>query len=247
MIRAIIVDDIDNIRQKNKELITKYCSAITIVAEANSVATAVKSIKEHLPDLVFLDVDLGDGLGFDVLQQLTPINFKVIFVTAYQEYAIKAFRFSAVDFLLKPLDPSELIEAVEKVGSTLQKESLDIKISTLLSNIERTNTLKKIVLKSSDKISAVNIQDIIRCEAFNNYTVFYLNGDEKLLVSSTLKEYDALLVPLGFFRLHQSHLINLAYFDHYLKAEGFVVMKNKSKIPLASRKKDELMSLIEKL
>lgn len=248
MLRAIIIDDIDNIRQKNIAVIKQYCPDVAIIAEADSVTSGVAAIKKYLPDLVFLDVEMQDGTGFDLLQQLKPIDFKVIFVTAFQEFAIKAFRFSAIDFLLKPIDPSDLIEAVAKARETLNKEMLELQFSTLFSNIERPRSLQKIVLRTAEKVYSINVQDIIRCESEKNYTTFYMLNGQKLLVSTTLKEYETMLLPMGFFRTHQSHLINMLYFDHYVKTDsGSIIMKDKTVIPLSVRKKEEFFSALNSL
>jgi len=248
MLRAIIIDDIDAIRQKNISIIRENCPNVAIIAEADSVAAGVAAIRKFIPDLVFLDVEMADGTGFDLLQQLKPINFKVIFITGYQEFAIKAFRFSAIDFLLKPIDPDDLIEAVQKAEKTLNKEMLELQFSTLFANIERPKNLQKLILKTAEKVYSINVQDIIRCESEKNYTTFFLLNGQKLLVSTTLKDYETLLVPMGFFRSHQSHLINMPYFDHYIKSDsGVIVMKDKSQIPLATRKKEEFLNLLNSL
>ncbi|MNS35788.1 Transcriptional regulatory protein YehT [compost metagenome] len=248
MLRAIIIDDLHNIRQKNVALIKQYCPNVAIIAEADSVASGVVAIKKYLPDLVFLDVEMNDGTGFDLLQKLKPIDFKVIFITAFQEFAVKAFRFSAIDFLLKPIDPSDLIEAVKKAQETLSKEMLELQFSTLFSNIERPRNLQKIVLKTAEKVYSINVQDIIRCESEKNYTTFYMLNGQKLLVSTTLKEYETMLLPMGFFRTHQSHLINMLYFDHYVKTDsGSIIMKDKTVIPLSVRKKEEFFSALSSM
>lgn len=248
MLRAIIIDDIHNIRQKNMAVIKQHCPDVAIIAEADSVASGVAAIRKYLPDLVFLDVEMSDGTGFDLLQQLKPIDFKVIFITAFQEFAIKAFRFSAIDFLLKPIDPADLIEAVKKARETLSKEMLELQFSTLFSNIERPRNLQKIILKTAEKVYSINVQDIIRCESTKNYTTFYMLNGQKLLVSTTLKEYETMLLPLGFFRTHQSHLINMLYFDHYVKTDsGSIIMKDKTVIPLSVRKKEEFLNVLSSL
>ncbi len=248
MIRAIIIDDIDAIRQKNKAVIAEYCPNVAIIAEADSVKTGQEAIRQYLPDLVFLDVEMADGTGFDLLQGLLPIRFKVIFITAYQEFAIKAFRFSAIDFLLKPIDPEDLVEAVRKAEETMSKDLLEMQFHNLFSNMERSKNNQKLILKTSEKIYSVNVQDIVRCESEKNYSTFYLLNGQKLLVSTTLKEYETMLVPMGFFRSHQSHLINMAYFDHYLKGDSnTIVMKDKTAIPLAIRKKEEFLNLLKTL
>lgn len=249
MLRAIVIDDIDAIRKKNIEIIKLNCPNVAIIGQADSVESGITLIKQIIPDLVFLDVEMPDGTGFDLLQKLKPINFKVIFITGYEDFAIRAFRFSAVDYLLKPLDVSDLVEAVNKAEESLTKEVLELKLNTLFSNLERPKNLQKLVLKTAEKIYSVNIQDIVNCESDKNYTTFNFINAPKLVVSTTLKEYETLLKPFNFFRTHQSHLINLLYFDHFIKSDGgnTIVMKNKSAIPLSSRKKEEFLALIDTL
>jgi two-component system LytT family response regulator len=249
MLRAVVIDDIDSIRTKNIDIIKSNCPNIVIIGQADSVESGVTLIKQIVPDIVFLDVEMPDGTGFDLLQKLKPINFKVIFITGYEDFAIRAFRFSAIDYLLKPLDPIDLVEAVNKAEEALSKDVMELKLNTLFSNLERPKNLQKLVLKTAEKIYSVNIQDIVNCESDKNYTTFYFINAPKLVVSTTLKEYETLLKPFQFFRAHQSHLINMLYFDHFIKADGgnTIVMKNKNKIPLAIRKKEEFLALIDTL
>jgi two-component system LytT family response regulator len=244
MLRAVIIDDIDQIRSKNIDLIREHCPQVAIMAEAVDVKSGIEVIRKFLPDLVFLDVEMPDGTGFDLLQQLKPINFKVIFITGFQDFAIRAFRFSAIDYLLKPIDPEDLVAAVAKAEDAISKENLELKLGALFSNIE-PKSQQKMVLKTAEKLFSVNIQDIVHCESERNYTTFHFVNAPKLIVSTTLKEYETMLVPMGFFRPHQSHLINMAYFDHFVKADGgLIVMKNDARIPLASRKREEFMALM---
>lgn len=249
MLRAVVIDDIETIRKKNISLIRQHCPDIAVIGEADSVERGVTLVRQILPDLVFLDIELRDGSGFDLLQRLKPVQFKVIFITGHEDYAIRAFRFSAIDYLLKPLDPTELTEAVRKAEEALNKEVFELKLNTLFSNLERPKNLQKLVLKTAEKIYSVNVQDIVHCEAEKNYTTFHFINAPKLVVSTTLKEYDTMLKPFNFFRVHQSHLINLAFFDHYVKADGgnIIVMKNNSKVPLATRKKEEFLAVIDAL
>lgn len=247
MLRAIVIDDIESIRKKNVEIIKANCPNVAVIGQADSVESGINLIRQIIPDIVFLDVEMPDGTGFDLLQKLKPINFKVIFITGYEDFAIRAFRFSAIDYLLKPLDPSELIEAVNKAEESLNKEVLELKLNTLFSNLERPKNLQKLVLKTAEKIYSVNIQDIVNCESDKNYTTFNFINSPKLVVSTTLKDYETLLKPFNFFRCHQSHLINLLYFDHFVKSDGgnTIIMKNKSAIPLSTRKKEEFLALID--
>lgn len=249
MLRAIVIDDTDAIRKNTIDLIKRHCPNIAVIGQADRVNSGVDLIKQILPDIVFLDIEMPDGTGFDLLQKLKPINFKVIFITGYEDFAVRAFRCSAIDYLLKPLDPLELVEAVNKAEVSLNKEIFELKLNTLFSNLERPKNLQKIVLKTAEKIYSVNIQDIVNCESDKNYTTFYFINAPKLIVSTTLKEYETLLKPYNFFRAHQSHLINMLYFDHFIKTDGgnTIVMKNKTKIPLSSRKKEEFLSLIDSL
>lgn len=247
MLKAVIIDDIETIRKKNSAIIKSNCPNISIIGQAESVESGIKIIKKLSPDLVFLDVEMPDGTGFDLLQRLKPFNFKVIFITGFEDFAIKAFRFSAIDYLLKPLDTNELIEAVKKVEDSLNKEVFDMKINNLFSNLERPKNLQKLILKTAEKIYSVNIQDIVNCESEKNYTTFYFINSPKLVVSTNLKEYESMLTPFNFFRTHQSHLINMAYFDHFIKTDGgnTIIMKNKTAIPLSVRKKEEFLILLD--
>ncbi|UPQ79843.1 LytTR family DNA-binding domain-containing protein [Flavobacterium azooxidireducens] len=249
MLRAIVIDDIEKIRKDNIAIIKSSCPGISIIGQAESVASGIKLIKQLAPDLVFLDVEMPDGTGFDLLQKLNPIHFKVIFITGYEDFAIRAFRFSAIDYLLKPLDKQELIEAVKKAEELMNKEVFDVKLHNLFSNLERPKNLQKLILKTADRIYSINIQDIVHCESDKNYTTFHFINSPKLIVSTNLKEYETLLSPHNFFRTHKSHLINMAFFDHFIKSEGgnTIVMKNKIVIPLSVRKKEEFMVLLENL
>lgn len=249
MLRAVVIDDIEKIRKGNIALINANCPGVSVIGQADSVASGIKLIKQLTPDLVFLDVEMADGTGFDLLQKVSPITFKVIFITGYEDFAIRAFRFSAIDYLLKPLDSKELADAVQKAENALSTEVFEMKLHNLLTNLDRPKNLQKLVLKTNDKIYSVNIQDIINCEADKNYTTFYFVNAPKLLVSMNLKEYEILLGPHNFFRTHKSHLINMAYFDHFIKSEGgnTIVMKNKASIPLSVRKKEEFLILLDSL
>ncbi|MEW5677137.1 LytTR family DNA-binding domain-containing protein [Flavobacterium enshiense] len=249
MLRAVVIDDIEKIRKENIAIIKSTCPSISIIGQADSVASGITLIQQVTPDLVFLDVEMPDGTGFDLLQKVKPINFKVIFITGYEDFAVKAFRFSAIDYLLKPLDSDDLAEAVKKAESSLSKEVFDMKLSNLFANLERPKNLQNLILKTADRIYSVNIQDIVNCESDKNYTTFHFINAPKLVVSTNLKEYETLLTPHSFFRTHQSHLINMAYFDHFIKTDGgnTIIMKNKSAIPLSVRKKEEFLVLLENL
>lgn len=249
MLRAVIIDDIEAIRKDNMAMIKANCPNVSVIGQADSVVSGITLIKQLAPDLVFLDVEMPDGTGFDLLQKLRPFQFKVVFITGYEDFAIRAFRFSAIDYLLKPLRAADLVEAVTKAEESLGNDVLEAKLNNLFANLERPKNLQKLVLKTTDKIYSVNVQDIVNCESDKNYTTFHFINAPSLIVSTNLKEYDTLLTPHHFFRTHKSHLINMAYFDYFVKSEGgnTIVMKNKTSIPLSVRKKDEFLILLDRL
>ncbi len=249
MIRAVVIDDIDSIRQENVAMIQTHCPQVSIVGQADSVQSGIALIRQLAPELVFLDVEMPDGTGFDLLQQLQPIGFRVIFITGYADFAIRAFRFSAIDYLLKPLRATDLVDAVQKAHTAMGNDALEVRLNNLFANLQQPKNQQKLVLKTSDRIYSVNVQDIVHCESDKNYTTFYFVNAPKLVVSTNLKEYDMLLTPHHFFRTHKSHLINMAYFDHFVKSEGgnTIVMKDKTTVPLSVRKKDEFLILLDRL
>ena len=252
MITAILIDDDSNLRSGMKGLLTLYAPQINIVGEADSVATGIEVINQLKPQVVFLDIQLNDGTGFDILEQLAAKNGKttshIVFITAHEQYAIKAFRFSALDFLLKPVDPDELKKVIDKINDILEKNNNYPHIDLLLENIrKKVDHFKRIALSNSDGIHLFEISDIIRCESEDNYTKFYIKNSKPILISKTLKEYEELLGEHGFVRVHQSHLINLAYLKSYIKKDGgYVIMADNSNIPISQRKKDSLQEILIK-
>ena len=245
--RTVIIDDETKARSALVNLLKKNCPDVTVIADADGVKSGCDTIRRNHPDLVFLDIQLKDGTGFDMLQEVAPINFKVIFSTAYNDYAIKAFKFSAVDYLLKPINAKELIDAVEKTKQMVQKENMEMKMNILLSNHQSHE--KKIVFKTTDSFYVANIKDIVRCEADGNYTNIHLNDGKKILISKSLKEFDDMFAGQGFFRVHQSHLINLSFLDRVKRGlrGGDVYMKDSSVIPIAFTRKHELMKILQEL
>ncbi len=245
MISTAIIDDEPKARETIINILGISPIEMDIVGEAGDLQSAYNLITVKSPDLVLLDINLPDGSGFDLLKMFEKISFKVIFITAHEEFAIKAIKYSAVDYILKPIKASELLSAIDKANDNLNKEETVLKISTLLSNLEK---LKKIVLKTAESIHIVNVSQIIRCEADVNYTKFFLENGEKLLVSKPLKEYDELLCRTGFFRTHQSHLVNLDHILRYDKTDGgYLILDNKSMVPVSTRKKEELFRIFDAL
>jgi two-component system LytT family response regulator len=248
MIKAVIIDDEKNNQELISNLLKSYAENIQVVGSADSVESAYKTIQEHQPDLIFLDIQMPDGTGFDLLKKFEKINFKIIFVTAHQEFAIEAFKYSALDYILKPLSPANLLAAVKKAEETMGNDELNMKLKILLNNIaEPIKNKKKIVLKTMERIYSVDLDDIIRFESDGGYTKVYLTDGKRIMVSKTMKEYDDLLMDAGFLRVHHSHLINMNHLFCFEKAEGHVVMKDDSIVPVSNRKKDHLMELLNML
>ena len=243
MIKAVLIDDVKNSRITLADDLKTYCPEVTVVGEADSVSTGVEIIKKTDPNIVFLDIELEDGTGFDILGKFDKINFKVIFITGLDSYGIKAIKFSALDYLLKPVDTDDLVRAIKKYKDSDIHQDMKVNVDYLLENIRGIKPrFKRIALNSSDKVIMVNIDDIIRCESKSNYTLFYLNNGEKILVTKSLKEYDNLLEEYSFIRVHHSHLINLNYLKEFIKSDGgYAVMADKSTVPVSVRKRENLM------
>lgn len=248
VLRTIIIDDEAHVRDTLANMLNDYCPQVKIVGEADGVVTAIKAIRNILPDLILLDIRMDDGTGFDLLQAFDSINFKIIFVTAYEKHAVEAFRFSAVDYLLKPINPEKLSEAVERAEKLVQ-HTFTTQLDALMENIDPLSTKnKKIVIKTSDNIYLLNTRDIIHCASDDCYTIIHSAGEERIIVSKVLKEYDELLSNAGFFRVHRSHLVNLQHIKRFEKQEGgFVVMSNNQKIPVSSRARERLLELFENI
>lgn len=246
MLRTIVIDDEDYQRSAIEKVITKFCPNVALVGSANGVSTGIEVIKKNKPDLILLDIKMGDGTGFDLVEKLDNINFKVIFITAFDQYAIKAFRFSAIDYLLKPLDPDDLITAIEKAEKIILKDfNLQLKnLKEYLTPDE--NRINKIIIKTYDNIHLVPINEILFFESDGNYVNVFLIDQTKIMVSALLKDYEDLLASNGFFRVHRSYLINVKYIRSFEKADGgTLILENQIKIPVASRKKDELLEMFE--
>ncbi|AWA28674.1 DNA-binding response regulator [Flavobacterium magnum] len=253
MITALLIDDDINLRNGMKALLAMYAPDITIIGEADSVQQGVAAMERFRPQVVFLDIQLNDGTGFDILEQLASKHGKssshIVFITAHEQYAVKAFRFSALDFLLKPVDPEELQKVIGKIKNVLDRNDNYAHIDLLLENIrKKVDNFKRIALSTAEGIHLFEISDIIRCESEDNYTRFYLRNNKPVLISKTLKEYEELLGEHGFERIHQSHLINLAYLKSYIKKDGgYVVMSDNSNLPISQRKKDRLQELLKSM
>lgn len=246
-IRAIIVEDEQNNRENLQRLLSEYCPAVEIVALCSSALEGRQNIVELKPDLVFLDVEMPGGDGFSMLESLSKFDFEVIFVTAFTSYAVKAIKISALDYIVKPIDTMELLKAVDKAIETIRGKQNNTRMLNLLNNRSKQDNKKMIALPLSDKIEFVEIMNIIRCESDGNYTFFYLKSGEKLLISKTLKEYDELLSPINFLRVHQSHLINLNEVKSFVKTDGgYILMKDGSSITISRQRREMVLRVLHK-
>lgn len=248
MLRTLIIDDEQHIRESLTYLLGNVCPQVKLVGEADGVATGIRAIREKLPELVLLDIKMNDGTGFDLLNHFDSIDFKVIFVTAYEKYAVEAFGFSAVDYILKPVNPEKLSEAVNRAQQIVQ-QSFNLQLNTLKENMAREDRhTRKIILRNQENIYLLNIGDIIHCESDGCYTQFDTLDEERIIVSTQLKEYDELLAESGFFRAHRSHLVNLNHIKRFEKQEGgYLIMTNNIKVPVSSAKRERLLELFNEL
>ncbi|WP_378186493.1 LytR/AlgR family response regulator transcription factor [Aquimarina sp. W85] len=245
MLTAIIVEDMFDALQLLKSDIETNHTDIKIIDTAQSVVEAAKALRKKEPDILFLDIMLGDGTGFDILEIFPNLKSKIIFVTASDEFAIRAFRFAAIDYVLKPYSDEELSQAIARAKEQLQptKERLDILKYTLSAPEQKPD---KISLHTLDKINIVNLDDIVRCESDSNNTVFHLADGQKVFVTKTLKHFAELLKNYQFLRVHQSHLLNLRYISAYIKTEGgYLLLKNGERVPVSVRKKSEVIEILD--
>ena len=247
--KIIIIDDEENIRSGLKKMLKMFCRDIIVLAEAKDVKSGLKAIYSYQPDLVLLDIEMPDGSGFDLLKTIGRPSFQTIFVTAYDQYAVDAFRMSAIDYLLKPIQPSHLVEAIEKARKMIGSRLPTLAYSILMDNMNlHSNQEQKIVLKDSEGLSIVGIGDILRCEADGSYTRFYLVSGQNILTSSNLKEYEKLFEKFGFLRTHHSHLVNLQHVVRFNKNQGGeLVLSDQSTVPVSFRKKEALIQSLNQL
>ena len=249
MIRTVFLDDEPLAREGILAMLDKYCPEVEVIGVAGDVETGVRLIRQTKPELLILDIHLTDGTSFDLLKRLDKDHYKIIFITAFEEYAITAFKFSAMDYLLKPVNPEELMAAVDKVHDSLDRESMTRQLELLMHSMsDRNEHGKKIALRTAASVHIVNLYDIIRCQSDKNYTQFFLTSGEVVTVSKTLKDFEELLNPFHFVRIHQSHLVNLDHIRKFEKTEGgIVILSDHSKVPVSLRKKEELMKVISQL
>ncbi len=243
MMRVVIIDDMEQARRTLADDIAAYCPELVVIGEASSVKTGAALVQRLKPDLVFLDIQLEDGTGFDMLEALDSYEFRVIFTTALDSYGIRAVRVSAIDYLLKPIDPDDLVRAVNRAKSVLAA-STNERVDVLMDTLHNPGASRRIALNTAERMHIVPTEEIVRCESQRNYTLFHLTGNRRILVTRTLKEFDEMLVGYGFFRAHHSHVVNISHVREYLKSDGCIVMSDGSTVQVATRKKDALLQAL---
>ncbi|QHT66199.1 response regulator transcription factor [Rhodocytophaga rosea] len=245
MIKAILIDDEKHCRETLSIQLERYCPQVKLLAECSTASQGLQAIADYQPDVVFLDIEMPVMNGFEMLGRLSDITFEVIFTTGYDSYAIKAIRFSALDYLLKPIDKDELMKAVGKISQRRHNplaQQLDILMQKLN---HKPVVLQKIALPTLEGYELVPVVHIIQCESDGNYTLVYLKNGKKFLISRTLKEIEELLEGQGFLRIHHSHLINLNEIIRYVRGEGgYVVMSDNTSVNVSRSRKDILLKLL---
>jgi len=251
--KILIIDDDLGSRKIIIHLFHQYYFDPFEIIEAENVQTGINAIENEHPEIVLLDINLPDGSGFDLLKRLSYFNFKLIFITAYKEFALKAYEFSAIGFILKPPNPKKLFDAIKKANYILEKENIKMRLNALFVKLDNPifekNKLEvkaKAKAKAKESSHTINTYDIIRCEAEKDFTRFHMLDGKKILVPRKLEEYELMLDGYGFYRIHPSHLINLKYIDHFNKSKGGeVVMKENSCLPIVHHKKENFLRILE--
>ncbi len=240
-LKAVIIDDEKDAVEVLKNTISEFAENVEVIGQAFGVAEGAKLLKTVTPDILFLDIQMQDGSGFDLLDLISPFSFKVIFVTAYDKYAVKAFKYSALDYLLKPIGPLNLVNAIKK--HVFEKERFNefqMQIDLLKAN--SINKVSKIAVPTSDGVKFIKTENIIHCQSDGCYTIFNLTDSRELTVTRTLKEYAELLSDTIFHRIHKSHLINLNYVEQYVNRDGgLVIMENHKTLPISRNRKDDFL------
>ena len=245
--KVLIIDDESRTRSLLSNMLSRMDFNLSIFKDGESVESGIQAIEKENPDIVLLDIQLQDGTGFDVLDRIGERDFQVIFVTAHEEFALRAIKSSALDYILKPVDQSELKKAVERAIESFEKgKGQSEKYDTLLNNLKSDQ--KKIVLRTVESLFIIDIDSIMRCQSENNYTTFYLDDQRKIVTSRTMKEYEEALSYPYFMRCHRSHMINLNFVDRFDKNDGGkIVMKDSAEVPLSRTFRDKFFELLDKM
>ncbi|WP_431135306.1 LytR/AlgR family response regulator transcription factor [Psychroserpens mesophilus] len=245
MIRTLIIDDEQHCIDRIEKLINDYGDNLKIVGACSTVDEALKKTNSLNPDLVFLDIEIHDKTGFDYLEQLGEFDFNLIFTTAFNNYAIKAFKYSAMDYLLKPIDSDDFSEAIKRLNKRISATDTEVQIKLLLNNLKKENHKKTIRIPTTDGFEIIEISDIIHCQAETSYTHIFTKNN-KFLVSKGIRFYEDLLKDANFFRIHNSHLVNIDHIKKYTKGKGgYVTMSDNSNVDVSTRKKEDFLKLFK--
>jgi two-component system LytT family response regulator len=248
MIKTIIVEDEHQSLEVLELMLKKYSDVIELADSCSTPSKAIESIKKHAPDLVFLDIEMPGMTGFQMLKKLGDIQFKIIFTTAYNKYAINAIKINALDYLLKPIEDEELAKAIKKCQVDIEQKNTNQKLNALLKSMEQKHSLDStLTLTSLDGTRFLKMKDIVRLEASGRYTKFYLVNKEVMLTSRTIGDFEKTLISHDFFRIHESHIVNLYFIDRFYKGNNFVLLTDKTELPLARRRKEEFLKIIPKI
>jgi two-component system LytT family response regulator len=246
--KLLLIDNETNVRRGLRDLILNVSAGVPVIEEADGVESGLRKIKSFSPDVIFLDIEMDDGTGFDLLNRVTHPFFQLIFTTAHDQYAVQAFKFSAIDYLLKPVDPEELSKSLERAASHIRNNDLSNQLHVLMQQLTHKNDHeRKIVLKDIDSTYFIRVNDILFCQAEGTYTKFHISNSDPILVSKNLKEYENLLEPLGFLRTHHSYLANPDKIKMYDKTDGgSLILEGDLRIPVSQRKRDFVLGILEK-
>jgi two-component system LytT family response regulator len=246
-IKSVIIDDEQHNIENLQTILNKWCKDITVVAVGTSVEEGIAILKTHQPELLFLDIQLHEQSGFEILKSLKTIDFEIIFITAFDQYGIQAIKFSALDYLLKPINIIELQEAIEKAKQKIASKKQNLNLENLLDYIQNNRAKSsKIALPTLQQTHYVKVEEIIRCEAFNNYTTFYLKDASPIVVCKTLKEFELLLRPYNFIRSHQSHLVNIDFVKSLQKEDGgTLLLSDNTTIPISRQNLEHVKTSLQ--
>lgn len=246
--KLLIIDNEEPIRKAIVSLVLQFCPEFEEIKESDSVENGLVTLSSYNPDVLLLDVELGDGTGMDLLSRVGRKGLKVIFITAHDKYAVNAFRYSALDFLLKPINPDELVVAIGKAKQAISNDKIVDQLNVLKTYLSpQIQSEKKIVLRDHHSIYFVKIEDIVRCEASASYTTFYLSDGEEIVMSRKLKDFEEILNDHSFIRVHQSHLVNAKKIKRFDRNDGgFLVLESGTRVPVSQRKKDYVLTVLGK-
>ncbi len=248
MIKTIIIEDEKQSREVLQLMLENYANVIQLVDSCDTAEQGISSIQKHRPQLVFLDIEMPRMNAFQMLRRLETINFDIVFTTAYNKYAINAIKISALDYLLKPIDKEELSKAIQKCVQNIEQKNTKDKIDILFKNLIQQNALDRtITLTAVDGIRFIKMKDIVRLEANGRYTKFYLVNKEVVVSSRTLGDFEEALASNEFFRIHEAHIVNLLYIDRFHKGNNYVLLSDKTELPLARRRKEDFLKIIPRI